>query len=62
MPELKPLRDQSPLFGVMDRPAVLGTDTLARISDVDLAIGGERAAEQFRGPIEVARPGTMIEA
>jgi hypothetical protein len=24
----------------MDRPAVLGTDTLARIHDVDFAIGG----------------------
>jgi hypothetical protein len=40
MPELKPLRDQSLLFGAMDRPAVLRTDTLARIRDVDFASGG----------------------
>jgi hypothetical protein len=40
MPELKPLRDQCPLFGAVDRPAILGTDTLARISDVDFATGG----------------------
>jgi len=40
VPELKPLRDQAPLFGAMDRPTVFGTDTLARIGDVDFAIGG----------------------
>jgi hypothetical protein len=40
VPQLKPLRDQSSFFGSMDRPAVLGPNALAWISDVDLAIGG----------------------
>jgi hypothetical protein len=31
----------------MDRPAVLGTDTLARIGDVDLAIGGVELVDQL---------------
>jgi len=37
VPELKPLRDQSPLFGAMDRPAVLGTDCPR--TNLDRAVG-----------------------
>ena len=40
VPKLEPLRDQSPLLGVIDRPAVLGTHALAGIGDVDFTIGG----------------------
>jgi len=40
VPELKSLRDQSPLFGRIDGPAVLGPNPLAWISDADFAIGG----------------------
>src|ERR1035437_10008631 len=47
MPQLETFRDQSPLFGAVDCPAVLGSNTLGWIGDEYLAAGRIYLIDEF---------------